>query len=359
MNHNVFKKLSHKLALILLILLFSTSAKAQDRAVWATAWSINSPKKIDALLLDLSKHHFNKLFIQARYRGDALYFPNRTDSTYKNPDSLCYLLADTLFDPLAYTIEKAKQYNIKTYAWVTTFVISPHDLSKLGKNHVFFKHPEWLLETKSGRKIGYNSYEGAFLDPANNEVREYTINVLSDIVQNYEIDGIQLDYIRYPDTLYGWNEESRRLFHEDSLFDFARWKQQKINSFLNRTYIQLKSINPNVEISAAVIANRDKAINKYAQNWEFWLQNHFIDRAYVMAYNTLNASFKTLITQLNQMKQHDKMTIVIRAWQEYRRYHVSKINDKLAILKRYQFMDIGYYNYSGLKKYGYLESIHY
>ena len=335
----------------------SLGLSGQGKSVWVTAWNMNSPEKIDEMLSVANKYGFDKVFLQTRYRGDALYFPHKTDSTFSNPDSICYLLKNNHFDPLAYAIERADTFEIKIYAWVTTFVATPHDLRKITSGHVYYTHPEWFLQTKEGKISPYNEYEGGFLDPALPEVRNYLINVFSDIATNYNIAGIQLDYIRYPDSIYGWNTISRALADSVPNFNFDKWKQNKISSFLNYSYITLKNINPDLEISVAVISDTIKAIHSYSQDWIKWLNNNYVDRVYVMAYNTSNNSFTSLIKRLNKLNQHDKMTIVVRGWQENRAYHVSKINDKLKVLKKYHFNSVGFYNYSGLIKNNYLPFI--
>lgn len=353
----LFKHFSQYSIIALISFLSFSPINAQDRAVWATVWEINTPEKIDKMLSDINKHHFNKLFIQVRYRGDAIYIPNKTDSTYINTEKRCYILRGSNFDPLEYTILKAKPLGIKVYAWVTTFVITPHDLTKIDSSHIFYTKSDWLLRTKSGKMINYNEYEGAFIDPANTEARQYTLNILADIVSNYKIDGLQLDYIRYPDTIYGWNNESLKLKDSVQNFNFDKWKQQKVTSFVNLTYITLKNINPSLEISAAVIGDKIKAGNKYSQYWWSWTDQSIIDKVYVMAYNTSNNSFLNLIKQYDMMPNKQKMTIILRSWQDDKPYHVSQINNKLSFLKAHGFYDIGFYNYSGLIEYKYLEQI--
>ena len=339
------------------MMLILNNLSGQGKSVWVTAWNMNTPEKIDNMLSDVHQYGFDKVFLQTRYRGDALYFPNRIDSTFSNPDSLCYLLRETHFDPLAYAIQKADTLDIKIYAWVTTFVATPHDLRKITPGHIYYTHPEWFLRTKKEKISPYNEYEGAFLDPALPEVREYLINVFSDIVTNYDIAGIQMDYMRYPDSIYGWNSYSRALNDSLTDFDFSAWKQGKISSFVNYAYITLKNIKPEIEISAAVISDTAKALNSYSQDWVDWLDNNYIDRVYVMAYNTSTRSFTNLISKLNGFNQHKKMTIVVRGWQEIRPYSASKINDKLKVLKKYNFDCVGFYNYSGLRDNNYLPFI--
>lgn len=347
-----------RVLLVLFFIFLAISNFGANRSIWVTAWDLTSTQSIDEMLKKVSKHGFNKVFVQTRYRGDALYVPNKKDSTFLNPDKRCYLISGTDFDPLQYTIDKAKEYQIEVHAWVTVFVSTPHDLSKISPQHHYYTHPEWLLKDRSGKTIPNDNYEGAFLDPAIPEVRDYLLNVFCDIASNYEISGIQLDYIRYPDSIYGYNTYAQDSTISSST-DFLKWRQQKISSFVNASYIKLKVIKPQLEVSAAVIADPIKAYNSYSQNWANWLSEGYIDRVYVMAYNTYNSSFQQTLNYLNRQQHKEKISIIVRAWQEDKPYPVSKINEKLVMIKASKFRDIGYYNYSGMLKNKYFEHINF
>lgn len=347
------------LILSLVILSFfsnTTSVLGQDRALWATIWSIGTPEKIDKLITTAQDYHFNKIFLQVRYRGDAMYIPNRVDSTFNNNESRTYVLKNSDFDPLAYAIKKAKNTNIEIHAWIPIFVITPHDLSKITSNHTYNSHPEWITANEKGESMSYNEHEGAFLDPGIPQVQTYLLNILSDVASNYNLAGIQLDYIRYPDSIYGYNSISKSIFDSsnDTIFDI--WKQKQINSFVNKAYIQLKNINPNIKISAAVFADQNKAINQFSQNWKNWLSSSYIDQVYVMAYNTSSKTFEDILKGINEVNK-EKTTIVLRAWKDKEPYYAHQINEKIKLSKKYGFHNLGFYSYSGLKNNYYLKHI--
>lgn len=348
---------STKLLVTLVVLFFTLESQSQVRAMYATVWSINSPEKIDKLLETAHKYHFNQIFFQSRYRGDALYVPNRTNNTYKNEEQLCYVVKDSTFDPLGYAVEKAKKYHIEIHAWVTVFVITPHDLWKLQENHAYYQKPEWVTYNRSGQMMPNNVQEGAFFDPGVPAYRDYFLNVASDIVSNYDIKGIQFDYIRYPDSSYGFNPIAVEEYSKAENISFQEWKQQQVSTFVNQMYVQLKNINPKLEVSAAVIAKQDKAIYKYSQNWPLWLSEKYIDRVYLMAYNTSNRTFTRLIENAAKIKESKKMVIVVRAWPSGKSYPVSQINEKVRITRQYHFKNFGFYSYSGMVENNYLPYI--
>ncbi len=65
------------------------------------------------------------LFIEVRYRSDALYTPNRAPDDYPNPELRSYILADNGFDPLEYTLRKAQTQKLRVHAWVVVFNATP------------------------------------------------------------------------------------------------------------------------------------------------------------------------------------------------------------------------------------------
>lgn len=343
-------------ALILFISLNTSNLFGQNRAIWATIWSINSAEKIDKIIETAKKHNFNQIFIQTRYRADALYIPNRTDSTFENNEPRSYILKDSNFDPLGYLIKRLKNSSIEIHAWVPVFVLTPHDLSKIDTNHLYYKHPEWITVSNTGKKMDYLKHEGAFLDPGIPAVQNYMLNVIGDIARNYKVAGIHLDYIRYPDSIYGYNPLALENFRQSGDTNFAMWKEEQINDFVNKAFIELKNINPKLKLSAAVYGNQLKAINTLSQNWKNWLKGYYIDDIYIMAYNTSNVSFENVIKSVEDINRN-KSTIVLRAWKGKNPYYSSQINDKINISKRYGFTNFGFYSYSGLMSNHYLKHI--
>ncbi len=338
------------------LLLFNSSIYAQNRALWATVWDINSAEKIDAILKTAHQYHFNQLFLQVRYRGDALYFPNKKDSSFSNSESRCYVLKNSTFDPLQYAINQAPKYDIEIHAWIPVFVVTPHDLTKIDSNHVYYHHPEWITYTKSGKPMPYNSHEGAFLDPGIPQVQDYLLGVIGDLTKNYKVHGIQLDYIRYPDSLYGYNPLALEQFRQSGSKNFEQWKRDQVSQFVKKVNNQSKQIDSNIQVSAAVFANQSKAFNRLGQQWIHWQQQGYLDHAYVMAYNTSNTTFHRDVKSF-YAADRKKTTIILRAWKDQKTYPVAQINEKIKIAKRLGYRNFGFYSYSGLVNNKYLPLI--
>jgi len=343
------------------LLLAFSNLDAEIRAIWVPIWDLKTPEKIDTLIEDVHENNLNQILAEVRYRGDALYFPNKTDSTYENPEKRSYVLNDSLFDPLDYLIKKGKEKNIEVHAWLTMYVITPHKLEYIDPEHIYYQHPEWITADFSGKTMPNNILEGAYLDPGIPEVQEYLFNVVMDIVKNYEIDGIQLDYIRYPDREFGYNEIAYKKYQEQEKFQDAEswqnWKEEQICSFIKKLYHEIKTVSPNTELTAAVISRPDKAEKMYSQNWKKWLQGDYLDKTYLMAYQTKYEDFQTVIDTVSIFNLNKKVVVGLRAWSKNCSYPVSNINDKIDISRKQNFAGIAFFSYTGIKECGYFKGL--
>jgi len=107
--------------------------------------------------------------------------------------------------------EQRKTKNTKFIAWITVLLLHRMIWENCSLT-IFFTHPEWITADFTGQKMPNDILEGAYLEPGIPQVQNYLFNIIMDIVINYDIDGIHLDYIRYPDMQFGYNEIARDKF---------------------------------------------------------------------------------------------------------------------------------------------------
>src|SRR5207244_12544664 len=71
--------------------------------------------------------------------------------------------------------------------------------------HLVRRHPEWLLRSAGVKyldPVGGSDWEGIYIDPKNENAREHTLSVFTDIVSRYRGEGFHYDYVRYPQGTY-------------------------------------------------------------------------------------------------------------------------------------------------------------
>ncbi|MGL5873322.1 MAG: glycoside hydrolase family 10 protein [Xenococcaceae cyanobacterium] len=214
------------------------------------------------------------------------------------------------WDPLASAVKLAHERGMELHAWVWMFAAANqrHNL-KLNQpkdylGPVLSAHPDWAGADNKSNIFEKSLAPKAFYDPANPAVRRYLLLVLEEIATRYQVDGIQLDYIRYPfqhphiNYSYGYGIASRQQFQGMTGVDpielspshelWSQWNKfriQQIDDVVALVSRRLKEKRPDLILSAAVFSMpRAERLTKIQQNWEEWVKNEWIDLLVPMTY---------------------------------------------------------------------------
>ncbi len=239
--------------LVLSSIVFS-QVERETRAVWLATnhrldWpppSYNAEKQKKALsdiFDDLESKKFNTVYFQARSNGTVMF-----NSSFEPLSQYItgQVEGESSYDPLKYAIEQAHKRGIEIHAWINTCMIYGGTEKAIlqNKNHLSQKKPEWIVEDeRDGQKT-------LWVDPGLPEVRDYISDLITELVENYDIDGVHLDYIRYPGK--NFEDDFSYQIHGAGLTrdDFRR---NNISSLVKEIYEKVKSVKPLVKIGAAPI----------------------------------------------------------------------------------------------------------
>ena len=261
------------------------AAEPGFRTIQVHAWipGMLSPAEIDETVKWAKDCNMNLAILQVRRVGDAYY-----DSAYEPRAS--GLQGGPDFDPLAYGIKKCRQNNLQVYAWFNVYRVwgggKPSD-----PNHIVNLHPEWLNKDVEGEVA---AGEGMYLDPGVPQVREHIVKVVADAVSNYDVDGIMLDYIRYPGKKWGYsdiavgrfNAAYRRIGKPDpDDLTWARWRRRQVTQTMREIYREVNRLKPYIAVSAATISwgpcaetwTRTDAFAEVFQDWRAWMEEGILD----------------------------------------------------------------------------------
>jgi uncharacterized lipoprotein YddW (UPF0748 family) len=286
--------------------------QAELRALWVDAFheGFKNPRQADQLIADARRGNFNTLIVQVRRRGDA-YFNNRVEPRAEDGS------LQPGFDALQYIIEKAHSGDprLEVHAWVSTVPIwSNKDALPRDPDHVINRHGPgtdggdyWLMRRDDGETW---DGEGFDLDPGHPDAANHIVNVTTSLVKSYDIDGLHLDRVRYPEgnpaqKRWGYNMTSVSRFNSrygrtgnpdpnDPLW--AEWRREQMTSLVRRIYLEAIDVNPNIKVSAAVIPwgrnptsdadwTRTSAYGAVFQDWRNWLNEGILDLAVTMNYS--------------------------------------------------------------------------
>ena len=256
----------NRAAFCVALFFFSTSINANtfqqknNRYLWVVRTALIAEKNIDEMIQFATLNRINNIIVQVRGRGDAYY--NSKIVSKSN------LIKNKKFDPLSYTLKSAKEKGIKVHAWLNTYLLWSSKKLPFQKDHILLTNPEWLDHNKFSlpsiaselKKVGSknNPYEGLYLSPDHPSVNEYLLNVFKELILNYEIDGLHLDYIRFHDSDYGKNSyvysniNDNIIKYSDSGSEWTQIKRNSITDLVRKTKNLIIELGLDIEFSAAV-----------------------------------------------------------------------------------------------------------
>ena len=255
--------------IVLGLTLFVVEAPAQDPpcAVWIVRNALDTPGSWRQALDAVERVGCRRIYLQVSGRWDALY----PSHVFVPPVTL----PRGWEDPLAGALADAHARGIEVHAWVNALIAWSAAEPPPDPHHVWRRHPDWFV-SRDGRSMreltrgeldraGFVG-EGWFLDPARAEVRTELRRLVLELATRYAVDGVHLDYIRYPS---GWSPP-RGEVHVSRLVALIRG--------------DLAQVRPGLHLSAAVMPVPDVARESFGQDWADWLERGTVDAVAPMVY---------------------------------------------------------------------------
>ena len=341
-----------------------------DRYLWVIRDVLKSKKSIDDMVNFAIEKNINHLFVQVRGRGDSFYESQFT--------SRSQILSESEFDPLAYLLDTANGKGINIHAWVNVYFLWSSKSLPKDERHILHMQQQWLDTTEEwpvdvGKQLEMvavnNNSEGLFLSPNHPDVNEYLIKVFRELITNYDIDGLHLDYIRYQDAEYGRNPYAIARFKSESgndpgpwflemerstiasprlIANMKRWnnfKRKAVTSLVKDTRALVDEVRPDCIISAAVKPNLYVARERYFQEWNVWLAAGYLDWVVPMNYSSKKREFARNIDVINDnfpKKYREKIIMGIALYNQT----PSEASEKIKFSRLRQFPRISIFSYN-------------
>ena len=260
--------------------------KRETRAVWLTTlanldWPKTYARSAESIeqqkqeLIDIldkyQKANINTVLLQARVRAATIY-PSDIEPWDRCITGIEGRAPGYGYDPLAFAVTECHKRGMELHAWIATIPVG-------AKNSLGCR-----MLMKKGFRIR-NFSTGSYLDHADPRVAPYLASICGEIVRKYDVDGINLDYIRYPD---GWARPSYR--DGDTPDD----RRSNITTIVRAIHDEVKSIKPWVKMSCSPIGKHAdlaryssknfNAHDRVSQEAQEWLKLGLMDQLYPMQY---------------------------------------------------------------------------
>lgn len=273
-----------------------TTPPKEIRAMWLTTYSgldwpsrpATTPKGMErqkaelcTILDQLQAAGINTVLFQARIRSTTSY-PSAIepwDEAFTGTPGKA-----PAYDPLQFAIEECHRRNMELHAWVVAFpIVKTPTAKQLGKQALPRRQPK-LCQLCGNQWI---------MDPGVPETSSYLANLCKEIVERYAVDGIHLDYIRYPEKGIPFNDNrTYRKYGKGK--QLADWRRENVTRVVRTIYETVKAVRPWVKVSCSPVGkyadlrqqssygwNARDAVYQEAQNW---LRDGIMDILFPMMY---------------------------------------------------------------------------
>ncbi len=260
-----------------------SSRKGELRGVWIHSaygirdWGWDKTVKV------LAENGFNAIFPNMLWGYAAEY---RSEVLPVHPD------VETRGDQLELCLAACRKYGVECHVWKVCW--------NMGHRTPADKKREM---TAAGRtQVTDEGAPSEFLAPHLQANLDLEVAALLEVVKKYRVDGVHLDYVRYPNEHCDFSESARHAFEEvlgkpvekwpaDCLEEgvlyeeYTAWRQGNINRLVEQVHETLKAAREDIKISAAVYGDWKKAEHTVAQCAQTWVENQWLDFICPMNYS--------------------------------------------------------------------------
>lgn len=247
------------------------------RGVWVTYMSLDVQNeadkeaafrsKIDNVIKDMEKSNLNTMIVQVRPFCDALY-PSRY---YPWSHILTGAQgADPGYDPLEYIVDTAHDHKIMVHAWLNPYRIKTKNTpTSLSDDHPYVKQPSLGVEIDGSE----------YLNPSDEDAIALIVNGVREIVNNYDVDGIQFDDYFYPPDCGDFDEEDYRSYCEstDAPLSLTDYRKENVNKMIEEVYQAVHQTKANVLFGVSPQGNLRNNEKLYADVTKWCDEQGYID----------------------------------------------------------------------------------
>lgn len=240
---------------------------------------------------------FNTLIVQVRPFCDALYksayFPYShilSGEQGISPD----------YDALKVMCEICSELDLDIHAWV-----NPYRISTDSTPQVLSENNPYVIDNE----LGEETENGIFLNPANKMARKLIIDGVTEIVKNYDVDGIQFDDYFYPTQDSDFDDEEYAEYVDAvgamNCMSVDNWRLANVNTLICDTYRAIHKISNDVDFGISPQGNIDNNAKIYADVKSWCICKGFVDYICPQLYYSLENPALTFENSLNSWASLD------------------------------------------------------
>jgi len=211
------------------------------------------------------------------------------------------------FDPLAEAIKCGRAKGVEIHAWINVMPGWKGPVPPSNPNQLYNKRPDWFWYDQFGKRQPLHRSFYVSVNPCLPEVRHYLVDVFREVVKKYDVDGIHLDYVRFPNEEsipwgskidYPRDERTLALYRSstglapgDNEDSWREWRADCVTSLVRGIREMVDKEKPKAVLSIAVCADPNLAKQRFYQDSQRWLDECLVDYVYPMNYTPSAIAF--------------------------------------------------------------------
>jgi uncharacterized lipoprotein YddW (UPF0748 family) len=352
------------------------------RALWVTRfdWTVYGQpaqkSKIDEIVNNASRAGFNMILFQVRGTADAYYQPGPEPWAQRVSGSTLGTPPNPYWDPLAYFVQKAHAKGIQLHAYINVYPVWDN-CSVAPPSNTSPQHFYWQLRNYYGTTgdkpnglqwdTDYNVSCSGYLraTPASVYGDNHYLEVARYLANNYDIDGLHLDHIRYAASNTSCDPVSASAsgvscFQKPSDYaSYAAWQRAQVNGTVWKFYDMISKEHPDLMLSAAVWPTYvdywswgyTEGYSDYYQDSQAWIKGGYIDALMPMIYSSNEQTFRLerwqLLVQNFQQNSGGRFIIAGIGSNHYSSF--AGIEDRINSARQLGTIGHAIFSYGGLK----------
>ncbi|MDJ0597518.1 MAG: glycoside hydrolase family 10 protein [Crocosphaera sp.] len=329
--------------------------KTEIRGVWLTTndtETLLDQPKLEEAIAQLSRLNFNTVYPVVWNSGYALYPSAIAEEKGIQPFVPKGFQGQ---DPLTDLIAQAHNKGLLVLPWFEFGFMAPPS-SELAK-----KHPQWLTQKRDGTQTTISAAgEVVWLNPFRPEVQEFITSLVLEVMDLYDVDGIQFDdHLSLPSEL-GYDQYTVNLYKQETEKDppsnpkdqaWLKWRADKLTAYVAQLNQAIKAKKGNAIFSVSPNPY-DTAYQGHLQDWFTWVKQDLVDEIVVQVYRPDLESFIRQIEkpEIKETRQKIPTGVGILTGLRNRQIEMEFIQEKVLAAKQHG-LGVSFFFYDSLWNY--------
>jgi uncharacterized lipoprotein YddW (UPF0748 family) len=332
--------------------------RSELRGVWLTDVDsdvLYSKDKLESGIDRLEKLKFNTIYPTVWNEGYTLY-----------PSKVAERVTGIKIDPepqlqnrdmLKEAISLGHKKNLTVIPWFEFGLMAP------AESALATQHPDWISKRKDGTQVyTMHNKQMVWLNPAHPEVQNFLRDMMIEVVEEYDVDGVQLDdhfgmpvelgYDDYTIELYKKEHQGKAPPNNPTNAGWMRWRASKVTDLMLSIYSSVKTRKPDCIVSVSPNP-RKFSYETYLQDWSSWARLGFVDELIVQIYRNDFSRFLYELADLNRpdmlrIRQRIPVSVGILTGLRVMNIDIKQIQEQVNMTRDRKFAGFAFFFYESL-----------